>query len=143
MTTLNVKDKEKVRDPGKSESNKPEGQAGEKRKFEEVFQSTKKEEISNQNKKEKIESPVAGSKPSKRDLSDAHIKLFNEVLQSSVLPDATKIKHLAAETKLSQKEIKKWFLKRVHEESKKRLGSNSGKENKPKQVDMVMRYLGM
>ena len=107
LTTLNLKDKEKVRDPGKSESIKPESQAGEKRKFEEVFQSTKKEETSNQNKKEKIESPAAGSKPSKRDLSDAHIKLFNDVLQSSVLPDATKIKQLAAETKLSQKEIKK------------------------------------
>ena len=143
MTTIIVKDKEMVRDHGKLESIKSEGQAGEKRKFEEVFQSTKKEETSNQNKKEKIESPAAGSKPSKRDLSDAHIKLFNEVLQSSVLPDAAKIKHLAAETKLSQKEIKKWFLKRVHEESKRRLGSNSGKENKPKQADMVTTYLGM
>ena len=47
MTTLNVKDKEKVRDPGKSESIKSESLAGEKRKFEEVFQSTKKEETVN------------------------------------------------------------------------------------------------
>ena len=143
MTTLIVKDKEMGRDHGKLESIKSEGQAGEKRKFEEVFQSTKKEETSNQNKKEKIESTVAGSKTSKRDLSDIHIKLLNDVLQSSVLPDAAKIKQLAAETKLSQKEIKKWFLKRVHEESKRRLGSNSGKENKPKQADMVTTYLGM
>ena len=62
MTTIIVKDKEKGRDHGKLESIKPEGEAGEKRKFEEVFQSTKKEEIANQNKKEKIESTVAGSK---------------------------------------------------------------------------------
>merc|ERR1719516_774579 len=34
--------------------------------IQQVFQSTKKEETSNQNKKEKIESPAAGSKPSKR-----------------------------------------------------------------------------
>merc|ERR1712098_209422 len=117
----------------KSESKKAENPCGEKRKFEDVFQATKIEEASKPNKKEKLESTVTGTKTSKRDLSDAHIKLFTDVLQSSILPDATKIKQLAAETKLSQKDIKKWFLKRVHEEGKRRLINNTGKENKPKQ----------
>merc|ERR1711911_372015 len=72
----------------------------------------------------------------------AQLKVLEGVFQSAVIPEPEQIEELCKTTNLPAQEITKWFGKKLNEESKKRLLTNStgsagknspkGKESKSK-----------
>jgi len=127
---LALMDKEKEAAKEKAVATK-EAKPGEKRKFEEVFSSNKKDRHQ-----------VSGSKSGKVEFTEAQLKVLEGVFQTAVIPEPEQIKELCQTTSLPDKEITKWFVKKLNEESKKRLVSKStgsagkdspkGKESKSK-----------
>lgn len=108
-----------------------EAKPGQKRKFEEVFSSTKKDRHQ-----------VSGFKSGKVEITEAQLKVLEGVFQTAVIPEPEQIKELCQTTSLPAQEITKWFVKKLNEESKKRLVSKptgsagkdspKGKESKSK-----------
>ena len=90
---------------------------GEKRKFEDVFKPNKKEKL-------------GSGQSSRKEMSESQLKILDEVFSSVIYPDSAKVKEISSETKLSQQDIKKWFVKKANEEAKKRLNNSGGKDPK-------------
>ena len=78
------------------------------------------------NKKEKLGS----GQSSRKEMSESQLKILDEVFSSVIYPDSAKVKEISSETKLSQQDIKKWFVKKANEEAKKRLNNSGGKDPK-------------
>ena len=123
-------DKEKA-EAKEREAAAKEAKPGEKRKFEEVFSSNKKDRLQ-----------VSNSKSAKIEITEAQLKVLEGVFQTAVIPEPEQIEELCKKTSLPAQEITKWFVKKLNEESKKRLLTNStgsagknspkGKESKSK-----------
>jgi len=104
-------EKEQAREKeGGAKETKP----GEKRKFEDVFSSNKKDSFQS-----------SSSKSAKIEITEAQLKILEGVFQSAVIPEPEQIKELCQTTRLPAQEITKWFVKKLNEESKKRLITSS------------------
>ena len=80
-------------------------------------------------KKEKLETAAR----TRVELAEAQLKSLNGVFQQTVFPDAGKLKELCSLTGLSQHDVKKWFVKRVNEEAKRRTNASSVTEKGSKE----------
>ena len=79
--------------------------------------------------------PVSGSKSGKAEITEAQLKVLEEVFQTPVIPEPEQIKEISQTTGLPTQEITNWFVKKLNSESKKRFvpkSSGSAGKDSPK-----------
>jgi len=101
----------------------------EKRKFEDFFA---------MNKKGRLDSPPKVVKQKSEGFSAEQVKILEEVHARSLYPDDQKIMNISQATSLTEREVKKWFVKKAAEQSRSLLKSkkrNSPSHDSPNQGD--------
>ena len=112
--------------PDSKENVKPTN--AEKRKFEDIFV---------MNKKGRLDSLPKVMKQKSEGFSAEQVTVLEEVHARSLYPDEQKIKNISEATSLTEREVKKWFVKRAAEQSRSLLKSKTrnSSQDSPKQDD--------